>query len=122
MRRSLLFVTCQNDDGLSYAIELARTLDKDLSILLIQSPATESDASAAAPGKNGNGGIKTEIISSEKEFLPAIREALKQLNVETVLLGATVTGNERLSSRELNRILKSATTQVVTIAKPAKSA
>lgn len=121
MRRSLLFVTCQNDDGLSYAIELARTLDKDLSILLIQSPALESEASARPPG-NGNGGIKTEIISSEKEFLPAIRDALKQLNVETVLLGATVTGNERLSSRELNRLLKSATTQVVTIAKPAKSA
>jgi glycerate-2-kinase len=121
MRRSLLFVTCQSDDGLSYAIELARTLDKDLSILLIQSPASETEASATAP-KNGSGGIKTEIISSEKEFLPAIRETLKQLNVETVLLGATVTGNERLSSKELNRLLKAATTQVVTIAKPEKSA
>ena len=36
MKRSLLFVTYQNeyfDDGLSYAIELARTLDKDLSVL-----------------------------------------------------------------------------------------
>jgi glycerate-2-kinase len=118
MRRSLLFVTYQNDDGLSYAMELARTLDKDLSILLIQSPASESGTGAPA----GNGGIKTEIISSEKEFLPAIREALKQLNVETVLLGATVTGNERLSTKELNRLLKSATTQVVTIAKPEKSA
>ena len=87
MRRSLLFVTYQNDDGLSYAIELARTLDKDLSILFIQSPASESETSARAPSNgNGNGGIKTEIISSEKELLPAIREALKQLNVETVLL------------------------------------
>jgi len=37
-RRHLLFVTYQNeryDDGLSYAIDLAKTLNKDLSVLMV---------------------------------------------------------------------------------------
>ena len=161
MRRNLLFVTYQNeyfDDGLSYAIELARTLDKDLSVLLVQekkglmekftdlmaasafaeacepdaaiqimdegkpSPVMDSEKSARTLRKCAIGGVKAAISKSDKELLPAVRDAVKQFNIEMVLLGPTVTGNQRLSARELNKLVKSATTPVVTIAKPATAA
>ncbi|MBI5049596.1 MAG: hypothetical protein HZC11_01655 [Nitrospirae bacterium] len=39
MKKQLLFVTCQNDspdEGLSYAIDLAKTLDEGITILLVK--------------------------------------------------------------------------------------
>ena len=158
-RRHLLFVTYHNehfDDGLSYAVDLARTLGKDLSVLVVQESkgmfekitdmmAASAFAEAHEPdiaiGIMNEGvitmesieemksrirkrchmsGIDTEVNTSGLDLLSAVREAVRRsADIDMVLLGPTVTTDGRVSAKELNRLVKTATRPVVTIARHA---
>jgi len=161
-KRHLLFVTYHNDhfdDGLSYAVELARTLGKDLSVLLVPenkglmekftdmmaasafAEAHEPDAAIQilnegritprdVEEKNSlvqkrcrMAGIDAVLGSTDKELLPAIKESVgRSASIDMVLLGPTVTGEGRVTARELNRLVKTATIPVITIARHASAA
>lgn len=161
-RRSLLFVTYHNarfDDGLSYALHLAKTLDKDLSVLLVQekkgvmvrlsdmiaasafAEAHEPDAAieimnegvvsqkdiedkkAQIMGKCRTEGVGAVVKATEMELVQAVRESVKgPADVEMVLLGPTVTADGGVSAKQLDRLVKTATRPVITIARQTNAA
>jgi hypothetical protein len=161
MRRNLMFVTYQNqnfDDGLTYAIDLAKTLGKGLSVLLLEEKkggmerlsdimAASAFAEACEPTvaieiaggtrptqkevdentsrivrKCQMSGVEITVKTTALDILAAIKDSLRQASdIDMVLLGPTVTESKRVTARELNRLVKSATKPVVTIARQAAS-
>lgn len=157
-RRNLLFVTFNNacfDEGVPYAIELAKTLGKkQLDLLLVQEKtglgAKLVDLFAAsAYGEAGEVNTAREILAEggmeEAEFneklgriLAKTREAAVEVtvhasgqdvqkavktavdesgSVDMVVLGPSLTTSGKLSTRDINKLIKSATIPVVTIAR-----
>lgn len=154
MRKQLLFVTYQSEDldeGLSYAIELAKAMSEDLAILLAHKNKFlnrfEQLMSAISFAEEGDHGTAREIISVgpddhsadqfslvvekcrkagiaakvyavTKDAVSAIKDFLKQKNsVDMVLLSPSVTENGNISSGELQRLVRTASRPVVTMAK-----
>jgi hypothetical protein len=67
-------------------------------------------------------GISADVTTVESEVYPALMELLKQTrNVDMVLLSPNVTARDHLSPRELKKLLKTASTRIVTMGKPAFS-
>jgi hypothetical protein len=160
-RKSLLFVTYHNerfDDGLTYAVHLAKTLGKDLSVLLVHekrglaekfsdmmvasafAEAHEPDIAIEMMGgtkvghaevserqtriekKCAMAGVDALVNTTDKELIPAVRESILSSDIEMVLLGPTVLVEDRVSAREINKLVKSATLPVVTITRQANAA
>ncbi|RJQ47134.1 MAG: hypothetical protein C4538_05615 [Nitrospiraceae bacterium] len=154
MRKQLLFVTYQNEDfdeGLSYAIDLAKAMSEDLTILLahknkflkrfeeIMSAISFAEADEhetareilsldpdSPSGKKfctlmdkcQNAGIAAKVYTVAKDAATAIKDFLKQKNrVDMVLLSPSVTENGNISSGELQRLVRTASRPIVTMAK-----
>lgn len=156
-RRNLLFVAYNNscfDEGVPYAIELAKTLGKkQLNLLLVRDTnglgANLVDLAASVNGDAGKVAAAREILAEggleEAEFKEKlgrilekageaaievtvhasgqdVRKAVKAAvgeggRVDMVVLGPSLTTSGKLSPRDVNRLIKSATTPVVTIAR-----
>jgi hypothetical protein len=161
-KRNLLFVTYHGarfDDGLSYALHLAKTLDKDISVLLVQEKkgmmvrisdmiAASAFAEAHEPtvaieimnegsvtekevekeksqilAKCRMEGVGAVVKTSAMELVQAVRESVKgSTDVEMVLLGPTVTADGGVTARQLDKLVKTATRPVITIARQTHAA
>lgn len=160
MRKQLLFVTYESEDldeGLNYAIDLAKTMDRDISILIASNKKTfrerfddlmtavtfaeagEHEAARqvmAAAGKDSAetmdekvghlaercrmSGIDVNIHSAAMDILSAVKDFLKQTTgIDMVLLGPSVTDSGNVSARELNKLVRTASRPVVTMARQA---
>jgi len=150
MKKQLLFITSQNgdsDEGLSYAIDLAKTLDENIAILLLNKKTAEQRfqdiMTAVAFAEEGEHGTAREFLQSEKteeqsysmvkecktagidanmhavsgDLVSVVNDFLKKKTaVDMVLLSPTITKNG-VSARELQKLVKTASRPVVTIAK-----
>lgn len=151
MKKHLLFVTCQNesgDDGLAYAVDLAKTLQEGLTILVVKARKLgqrfEDLMSAVAfAEENEHGtarelagrpespelhpalveqcrsmGIEAGMTTAQGELVPAISSALKNSRaVDMVILSPSITRDGNVSARELQRLVRTASRPVVTIAR-----
>jgi len=151
VKKQLLFVTCQNesrDDGLDYAIDLANTLQKGLTILVVKARklgqrfedlmsavafAEENEHETArqlAAGHDGavtttgmieqcrSLGIDAGLETAQGDVLPAISNALKGSRaVDMVILSPSVTRDGSVSAKELQRLVRTVSRPVVTIAR-----
>ncbi len=155
MRKHLLFVTYENEDldeGLNYAIDLAKTMGKDLSILIatnkkslrekfddLMSAVTFAEAGEQgtareilSPGEKAGleekverlaekcqrSGVNVNIHSVTVELFSAIRDFLREkTGIDMVLLSPSITDNGNVSSRELNKLVRTASRPVVTMAR-----
>ncbi len=157
-KRQLLFVTYRDaplDDGLSYAIELAKAMAEDIVLLTVQKKDSlarkfedlmagvafaeagehETARELTAPG-NGSAKAKlngrfTEMVlkaskdgvhlsaeSTEKGVLAGVMSFVRRnAGVDKVVLSPSVTESEVLTSRDLNRLVRSASRPVVTMTK-----
>lgn len=156
-KKQLLFVTYHDENveaGLSYAVDLAKTMNDDISILMLfRRKAMEKfeDYMAAVTfaeegefrtareliredlkGKNGSyeekagllmkrcmdAGIAADIGASAADIVSAVRSLLRQnTKIDMVLLSPAVTNNGNISSKELNRLVKTASRPIVTMSK-----
>ncbi len=157
-RKNLLFVTYNNscfDEGVPYAIELAKTLGKkQVDLLLVQEKkglgAKLVDLFAASAygeagevdtareilaeggveeaefneklgkilAKAGEAAIEVTVHASGQEVQKAVKAAAGESgSVDMVVLGPSLTTSGKLSPRDINKLIKSATTPVVTIAR-----
>ncbi len=155
-KRQLLFVTYLDehlDEGISYAIELARALVEDISLLLVQKKDTVrtkvenmmagiafaeegehetartlvADRSNEVPpdmdGKitemvvaSAKAGIQLKASTTDKDVVPGIRSFLKEHDsIDKVILSPAVTENEMLTTRDLNRLVRTASRPIVTM-------
>ncbi len=156
MKKQLLFVTHQNeetDDGLAYAVDLARTMDEGITVLLVNrknlmekferamaavtfAEANEHETSRAilAEGEQGDEdagkrvetlldkcrdlGVNITVHAVTEDAVTAVKDYLKKRNgVDMVLLSPSVTDKKNLSARELQRLVKTASRPIVTMAR-----
>jgi hypothetical protein len=160
MRKQLLFVTYESEDmgeGLNYAIDLAKTMDKDISILIANNkktlreklddlmtavtfaeandhdgalqfmPQKEAAAGEVMEKKTGllaercrEEGVTVNIHAATSDLFSAIRDFLGQRSgIDMVLLSPSITDNGNVSARELNKLVRTASRPVVTMARQA---
>jgi len=151
MKKHLLFVTCQNesgDDGLAYAVDLAKTLQEGLTILVVKAKklgqrfedlmsaaafaeenehetalqlARGSDDTEAYPGmveQCRSLGIEAGMTTAHGDLVPAISTALRNSRaVDMVILSPSITRDGNVSAKELQRLVRTASRPVVTIAR-----
>jgi hypothetical protein len=157
--KQLLFVTYHDEnseDGLSYAIELAKTMREGIEILMVykrkvlekfedvMTAVTFAEADeyktareliaedhsarnedfekklSVLREKCAGAGIKVEVSTAASDVVSAVKNILRQrTRIDMVLLSPSITGDGRITSRELNKLVKTASRPVVTIAKQA---
>lgn len=160
MKRNILFVTYRDDDfgdGLTYAIDLAKMMDRGIAILLVHKKklskkfenlmtaitfAEADEHETAREIMNGQGskdsaddlqhlleekcnksGLSAQIHTALNDTVSALKDFLKQnSNVDMVLLSPSITENGKLTSWELNRLARTASRPIVTMAKHAHAA
>ena len=157
-KRQLLFVTYLDehiDEGISYAIELAKAMIEDIVLLLVHkkellkdrfsdlmagasfaeegdhetavalSEGRDRDLPALIDGKitemvvaSSKAGVHLEVQSSDKDVLGGIRSYLKgNTVVDKVVLSPAVTESEALTTKDLNRLVRTASRPIVTMTK-----
>lgn len=155
-KQQLLFVTYQDehlDEGISYAIELAKAMIEDIVVLLVRkkdrlqeqfddlmtgvSFAEEGEHEAAlqftGAGKqdlpeplggkitemvvaSSRAGVHLAVQSTDKDVVAGIRAFLRSnATIDKVVLSPAVTEGEVLTTRELNRLVRTASRPIVTM-------
>lgn len=158
MKRNLLFVAYQDDnaeESLSYALELARMMDKGIAILLVRkrkfaarfenlmAAVTFAEANEHETAKGfmrddahegleaadelkeicRRSGFAVNVYTAISDTVKALKEYLSSnTDIEMVLLSPGITDNGAITSRELNRLVRSVSKPVVTITKNARAA
>ena len=94
MKRNILFVTDQSDDtdgGLSYALDLARTMDKGIAVLLLRKDRImgrfEQLMTAVTFAEAGEHATAIEILN-EKELDMAAAESARPRSIEEACAGS----------------------------------
>jgi UDP-N-acetylmuramoylalanine-D-glutamate ligase len=65
-------------------------------------------------------GVSIKVLKSTKDAVPAVTDLLKQKNnVDMVLLSPGITSNGEVTTRELHRLVRTASRPIVTMAKNA---
>ncbi len=161
-RKQLLFVAYHDegfDEGLSYALDLARTMNDTITVLMIyKRKAMErfEDMMAAVTFAEANehktarelikedyernnedyerkiaglkercaqAGVTADVSFAVMDVLSAVRNFLRHCTgVDMVLLSPGITNDGRVTSKELNRLVKIASRPIVTMAKQPKHA
>ena len=161
-KKQLLFVTYHDENlkaGLSYAVDLAKTMNEDISILMLfrrkamerfedymtaVAFAEEGEFKTAREligedlkRKNGSyeekagfltercrdAGIAVDVSAAASDVVSAVRNLLRQNSkIDMVLLSPAVTNDGNISSKELNRLVKTSLRPVVTMSKHAQVA
>lgn len=155
-KRQLLFVTYRDtnlDEGMSYAIELARAMNEDIVLFTVRKKdaiarkfedlmagvtfaeagehdtAREMVSPEASAAPHDNGGKITELVlkaskagvhlsseNTEQDVVAGIRGYVKRHSeVDKVVLSPVVTESEVLTSRDLNRLVRTASRPIVTM-------
>ncbi|RPI33695.1 MAG: hypothetical protein EHM54_10430, partial [Nitrospiraceae bacterium] len=150
MGKQILFVTYQNDDfdeGLSYAIDLARTMNKDLAILMTQRKSllkkVEELMTAVTFAESGghetareilsgkiddklntlmdkyqNCGVITRVYTVALDAVSAVNDFLKNKNsIDMVLLSPCITNNGNITSGDLQKLVRTASKPIVTMSR-----
>ncbi|MBI4709936.1 MAG: hypothetical protein HY806_07235 [Nitrospirae bacterium] len=153
MKKNLLFVTYQDeecDEGLSYAIDLAKIMDRGITILLVCkqklmekfenmmtavtfAEAGEHKTAQELLSKNNpknagavsiliekcrRSGVDTNIQTTTMDIVLAIKDSLKHKNtVDMVLLSPSITNNGKIKSGDLQKLVRTASRPVVTMAR-----
>ena len=160
--KQILFVTYHDEnseDGLSYAIDLAKTMKDGIEILMVykrkvleqfddvMTAVTFAESNehktareliaedhrarnedfdkklAAMKEKCGKAGVVVDVNTSATDVVAAIRNILKQnTRIDMVLLSPNITRDGHITSRELNKLVKTASRPIVTMAKQAHGA
>jgi hypothetical protein len=160
--KQLLFVTYhdeKSDEGLSYAVDLARTMNDGVGILLIYKRKVldkfedvmtavtfaESNEHKTArelisddlKAKNDDlekkmsrmaekcrdAGVTVEVSTAAMDAVSAIKNILRENpKIDLVLLSPSITNDGHITAKMLNRLVKTASRPIVTMAKQAHSA
>lgn len=159
-KRQLMFVTYRDEnleEGVSYAIELAKAMYENITLLLVKKRTNlmdrfgdlmtavtfaEADEHGTAKemmtertGRNENGyeaalaglvekcrkeGVEVSIEKTDLDVVAGIRTFLKNHSgIDKVVLSPAVTGSDNISSKDLNRLVRTASRPIVTMTRQA---
>ncbi len=147
--KELLFVTYNDDnfdEGLSYAVDLARTMGDSIRILMVYKRTVIEnfeDKTAGEPisedyskpqdkfesklslikEKCKEAGVSVDISTAATDAVTAIKNVLRQnTRIDMVLLSPGITNDSDITSKTLNKLVKTASRPIVTMAKQADTA
>jgi len=155
--KQLLFVTYHDetlDDGFSYAVELAKTMNDGIEILMIlrrkalekfedlMTAITFAEADEPKTAREliredyekknedfdkrlailkeecGTLGVLVDVSTAAGDVVSAIKNVLRQnTKIDMVLLSPSVTHDDNVNAKVLNRLVKTASRPIVTMAK-----
>ena len=159
-KRQLLFVTYRDEnleEGVSYAIELAKAMYEDITLLLVRKKSNlmdklgnlmtavsfaeadehetareiMQDGSEGAEGRYEKvlaglvekclkEGILVSVQDTDLDVVSGIRAFLKShAGIDKVVLSPAVTGGDAVSSKDLNRLVRTASRPIVTMTRQA---
>jgi hypothetical protein len=159
-KRQLMFVTYRDEnleEGVSYAIELAKAMYENITLLLVKKRTNlmdrfgdlmtavtfaEADEHATAKGimtdrtdrnesayeaalaglveKCRKEGVEVSIEKTDLDVVSGIRTFLKNhTGIDKVVLSPAVTGSDNVSSKDLNRLVRTASRPIVTMTRQA---
>lgn len=159
-KRQLLFVTYRDEnieEGVSYAVELAKAMYEDITLLLVQKKSNlmeklenlmtavsfaevdEHDTArqimeggsqdrherhekklAEVVKKCHREGIQVNVHTTDLDAISGIRTFLKEhTGIDKVVLSPAVTGNDNVSAKDLNRLVRTASRPIVTMTRQA---
>jgi hypothetical protein len=161
-KKQLLFVTYHDEnfeEGLSYAIDLAKTMHDSISLLMIykrtvmekfgdlMTVVTFAEAGehttaremisedykkhnkdyeeklARLIEKCRQAGVSVEVSTVAMDIVSAARNFIRQnTGIDMVLLSPSITNDSTITTKELNRLVKTASRPVVTMAKNSNAA
>ena len=158
MKKNLLFVTYHDEDcdeGLSYAIDLAKIMGEGITILMVyknklmkkfddlmtaitfaeagedeiaKSIMLDSKKEADRPEEKLNfliekcreSGVDVNVQTESKDLVSAVKDFLgKKTTIDMVLLSPCVTDNGNVTAKELQKLVKTVSRPIVTMAKQA---
>jgi hypothetical protein len=151
-KRKLLFVTYRDvnlDEGLPYAVELAKAMSEDIVLLLVNKqdklarkfedlmagvafaeagdPETAREVTAPVPPDHrgmisdlvvraSKEGIHLAVESLDRDVISGIRTFVREhAGVDKVVLSPSITENEALTTRDLSRLVRTASRPIVTM-------
>jgi hypothetical protein len=151
-KRKLLFVTYRDvnlDEGLPYAVELAKAMSEDIVLLLVnkkdkltrkfedlmagvafaEAGEHETAAQVAVPVPPDHHGKISELVvrasregihlaveSLDRDVLSGIRAFVREhAGIDKVVLSPSITENEALTTRDLSRLVRTASRPIVTM-------
>ncbi len=156
-QKNLLFVTYHDeecDEGLSYAIDLAKIMDEGITILMVyknrlmkkfddlMTAITFAEAGEDEFAKRimldseketvrneklkfliekcRKSGVDVNVQTESKDIVSAVKDFLgKKTTIDMVLLSPCVTDNGNVTAKELQKLVKTASRPIVTMAKQA---
>jgi hypothetical protein len=158
-KRQLLFVTYRDEnleEGISYAIELAKAMYEDITLLFVQkqssfmdklgnmmtavsfAEAGEHDTAQQIMNESGqvngvyekevdtvvkkclNEGIQANVHASSLDAISGIRKFLKEhAGIDKVVLSPAITEAGNVTSKDLNRLVRTASRPIVTMTRQA---
>jgi hypothetical protein len=159
-KRQLLFVTYRDEnleEGVSYAIELAKAMYEDITLLFVQKQSSLMDklgnimtaVSFAEAGEHDtakqimaegsqlvksvyekevdtvvrkclNEGIQANVHASSLDAIAGIRKFLKEhAGIDKVVLSPAITEAGNVTSKDLNRLVRTASRPIVTMTRQA---
>jgi hypothetical protein len=158
-KRQLLFVTYRDEnleEGLSYAIELAKAMYEDITLLFVQkkqnlmdkfenlmsavtfAEAGEHDTARqimkGTPGaadrsaavieklrrKCTQEGIEMKVVDTDRDAVSGIRSYLKEhTGIDKVVLSPVITEAGNVTSKDLNRLVRTSSRPIVTMTRQA---
>lgn len=157
MKRNLLFVAYRDgelDEGLNYALDLAKMTDKGMAVLLVnkkkfpgklesimsavafaeenehetarqimQAGDAKGDVESEIAQKCRTSGVIAAVHTAMQDAATSLKDYLKQnSSIDMVLLSPNITESGNISSRELNKLVRSASRPIVTMAKQPQTA
>ena len=157
-KRQLLFVTYRDEnleEGISYAIELAKAMYEDITLLFVQKQSSLMDklgnmmtaVSFAEAGEHDtakqimtsqvmkgvyekevdavvrkclNEGIQANVHATNLDAISGIRKFLKEhAGIDKVVLSPVITEAGNVTSKDLNRLVRTASRPIVTMTRQA---
>ncbi len=155
--KQLLFVTYHDEnfgEGLSYAVDLAKTMEDSIEVLMIfkrkvfekledmMTAVTYAEAGehktaremidedykkkdedyegkvSVIKEKCSAAGVAVNVSAAATDTVAAVKNMLKQNSkIDMVLLSPSITNDRNITSKELNRLVKTASRPVVTMAR-----
>ena len=128
----LLFVTYHNenfDDGFAYAVDLAKVMGDGIEVLIIHNGKAVGNLEymmtdnkdyeekvALIEERCGKSGVPVNVGMSEMDAVPAIKDSLRQnARIGMVLLSPSITSDGNITTKDMKKLVKTASRPVVTM-------
>jgi arginine/ornithine N-succinyltransferase beta subunit len=110
-------------DDMMTAVAFAEAGEHDTAIELMKAPEVEDGLTSMLEKKCRESGMAASVYSALHDAVSSLRDFLKQNNtIDMILLSPSITENGELSSKELKRLLRTASRPIVTMTRQAVAA